>query len=370
MIACEKIRPTSSKKRRTKAKKLTAISLFSGGGGLDIGMEKAGFKTLACIEIDSNCCETLRQNQKTYFKTAKIINSDVRQVDPFILMKSLKLNEGDLGVLYGGPPCQTFSQIGKMKGLNDLRGQLLFTMVEYAKVFRPKSVVIENVKALETAKDLNGKRGGIVIELISMLNALGYVCNRQVINSADHGVAQLRKRLFIVATKNTKYEFPNPRYELEDYLTAGEVLKGLRSPVQKGEEPTFANHIDVTPARDRERISYVAEGMPLAKMLEAPEEIRGRLSAKDTTKFLRLGRKKQSNTLRCGEIFFHPLEDRYLTPREYMRLHGFPDDYELHGPIRGRSGSVKSLDQHRQVANSVPPPVAEAIGAKLKIMLQ
>src|SRR3546814_9163737 len=73
---------------------------------------------------------------------------------------------------------------------------------------------------------------------------------------------------------------------------------------------------------------------------------------------LRRGRHKQSNTLRCGEIFFHPTEERYLTPREYMRLHGFPDDYALMGPVRGRSGTVKNLDQHRQVANSVPPPVA------------
>src|SRR3546814_2549089 len=77
-----------------------------------------------------------------------------------------------------------------------------------------------------------------------------------------------------------------------------------------------------------------------------------------TTKFLRLGRHKQSNTLRCGEIFFNPTEERYLTPREYMRLHGFPDDYALMAPVRGRSATVTNLDQHRQVANSVPPPVA------------
>src|SRR3546814_10953342 len=78
-------------------------------------------------------------------------------------------------------------------------------------------------------------------------------------------------------------------------------------------------------------------------MLNVPIDVKGRLSPKDTTKFLRLGRHKQSNTLRCGEIFFHPTEERYLTPREYMRLHGFPDDYALMGPVRGRSGTVKNL---------------------------
>ncbi|HAA28382.1 MAG TPA: hypothetical protein DCE56_12720, partial [Cyanobacteria bacterium UBA8553] len=68
-----------------------------------------------------------------------------------------------------------------------------------------------------------------------------------------------------------------------------------------------------------------------------------------------MSREEPALTLRCGEIFFHPTEDRYLTPREYMRLHGYPDEYLLKGPIRGRSGRVRHLDQHRQVANSVPP---------------
>jgi DNA (cytosine-5)-methyltransferase 1 len=74
--------------------------------------------------------------------------------------------------------------------------------------------------------------------------------------------------------------------------------------------------------------------------------------------------------LRCGEIFFHPLEDRYLTPREYLRIHGYPNDYILKGPIRGRSGQAKFLDQHRQVANSVPPPVAKALAMALCEILE
>jgi DNA (cytosine-5)-methyltransferase 1 len=82
-------------------------------------------------------------------------------------------------------------------------------------------------------------------------------------------------------------------------------------------------------------------------------------------KFRRLSFSEPSLTLRCGEIFFHPVEDRYLTPREYMRIHGYPDDYVLKGPIRSRSGRVRHLDQHRQVANSVPPPVAYAISKQI-----
>lgn len=337
-----------------------AISLFSGGGGLDIGVERAGYRTLACIEKDVNCCETLKQNQPQHFAHATIINADVNDVDVTDLMCGLGIQAGQLDLLFGGPPCQTFSQIGKQDSLQDERGKLLFTMVKYARLLEPKAVLIENVKALLTAKNLQGERGGVVDQLVEELEALGYKVSLKVINSADFAVAQKRQRLFVVAVKaDHPFKFPNPTQHVAK--TVGEALAGLPNPVPKGFEPAIANHVDVTPAGDRRRISYVPEGMFLAKVVNAPAEIRGRLSPKDTTKFLRLGRNKLSNTLRCGEIFFHPFEDRYLTPREYMRLHGFPDDYRLSGPIRGRSGSVRNLDQHRQIANSVPPPVAEAI---------
>lgn len=342
---------------------LTAISLFSGGGGLDIGMEEAGFRTLACIEKDPNCCTTLRSNQPQYLKHAKIINADVNDVDLNQLMETCGLEPGTLDLLFGGPPCQTFSQIGKLKSLNDERGALLFTMVKYAKILRPKAVVIENVKALLSAKNLAGDKGGVVQDLTRALERIGYAVSMQVLNAVDFGVAQKRQRLFIVAVKDGEsFDFPSSRGIV---TTVGKVLSKLPKPTAKDKLPKFPNHVDVTPAGDKHRISYVSEGEYLAKAANAPAAVRGRLSAKDTTKFLRVGRNKQANTLRCGEIFFHPVEDRYLTPREYMRIHGFPDDYILQGPIRGRSGSVRDLDQHRQVANSVPPAVALAVGEML-----
>lgn len=109
----------------------------------------------------------------------------------------------------------------------------------------------------------------------------------------------------------------------------------------------------------------MSEGSFLAGELHLPASQRGKLTKKDTTKFRRLSFSEPSLTLRCGEIFFHPVEDRYLTPREYMRIHGYPDTYLLKGPVRGRSGRVRYLDQHRQVANSVPPPVAYAIAKEI-----
>lgn len=358
------------RKAKSKPRKKTGISLFSGGGGLDIGIHAADFETLACIELDANACDTLRHNQARYFPNAKIINSDLNAVCVDALMKDCGIKPGELDLLFGGPPCQTFSQIGKQGSLRDARGKLLFSMVEYAKKLKPRAILIENVKALQSAPDLAGKRGGVVRDLKRELENIGYKVSSKVINSADFGVAQLRQRLFIVALRGeVEFQFPEPTRNKANYKTVGEALADLPAPQAKGEEPVVPNHIDVTPAGDKKRISYVTEGSFLAKMPDVPDDIRGRLSPKDTTKFLRLGREKQSNTLRCGEIFFHPTEERYLTPREYMRLHGFPDDYALIGPVRGRSGTVKNLDQHRQVANSVPPPVArimaEAISAQL-----
>lgn len=344
----------------------TAISLFSGGGGLDIGLEKAGFRTLACIEKDANCCETLRLNQPKFFPFAKIIHSDVDSIDTEDLMRKCGVGKGEIDLLFGGPPCQTFSQIGKLGSVNDARGMLLFSMVAFAKALEPRAILIENVKALQSAQNISGERGGVVRELENELRALGYTVARRVINSVDFGVPQKRQRLFIVAWKGaSEFVFPTPTHDISNYTTVGKALHRLRTPVKKGTPAVIANHVDVTPAGDRKRISYVSEGNYLAKMPDTPAEIKGKLSPKDTTKFLRLGRNKQSNTLRCGEIFFHPTDDRYLTPREYMRIHGFPDKYSLAGPIRGRSGSVRDLDQHRQVANSVPPPLAEAIGRSL-----
>ena len=128
--------------------------------------------------------------------------------------------------------------------------------------------------------------------------------------------------------------------------------------------------MDVTPAGDRRRIHGVPEGSHLARELHLPADQRGGLTKKDTTKFLRVNRKEPVNTLRCGEIFYHPTEDRYLKPRECMRIHGYPDNYLLKGPIRGRSGQVRDLDQHRQVANSVPPPVALVIADAIRASLE
>ena len=360
--------------------KRKAMSLFAGAGGMDVGIKKAGFEVLAEIEIDKYCCQTLRATKERERASTQVIEADIRAVEPENVAGLLDIKQGELDLLFGGPPCQPFSLAGKQNGLGDARGPLLFEIIRFAEYLRPKAILLEQVKGLMSAKGENGERGGVFNQFLLELGRIGYAPKWKVCCAADYGVPQLRDRVFVVALcGQNRFEFPesthapqseaNNLFGLPPYTTVEEALKGLGEPKPKTLGTTFQNcedsHVDVTPPRDRERISFVPEGSYLAAQTHVGEDIRCGLMPKDTTKYLRLDRRKPSNTLRCGEIFFHPTQDRYLTPREYMRLHGYDDDYKLMGPIRSRTGKVKYLDQHRQVANSVPPPLAYALGEKI-----
>lgn len=358
---------------------LTAVSLFSGAGGMDIGVQQAGFNIKACIELDKNCCATLRENISREKRDTIVYEGDIKTIEPEIVLNDIGMVPGQVDLLFGGPPCQAFSQIGKQKSLEDERGLLLFQIIRYANILQPRAIMIEQVKGLLNAKDLSGKKGGVFEQFIKRLEEMDYVPKWKVMLAADYGVAQMRERVFIVATKKPNgFKFPDSTYgkpekcsgffPLIPYKTVGEAIAGLGEPVKKTDATAIPDnsHYDVTPKRDRERIHGVPEGKNLSSQTQLPKEQICGLSKKDTTKFLRLNRNKPANTLRGGEIFYHPLEDRYLTPREYMRIHGYPDSYVLRGPIRGRSGTVKDLDQHRQVGNSVPPPLSYAIAERIK----
>ena len=361
-----------------------SISLFSGAGGMDIGIRNAGFEILVEIEADEHCCSTLRANSEIQMTKTRIIRADIRTIKPVNLMYDLELESGELDLLFGGPPCQSFSLAGKQHGLRDERGLLLFEIIRFADAIRPKVILLEQVKGLLSSKGSGNRRGEVFEKLLSELEGIGYTPKWRIVLAADYGVPQLRERLFIVATLGKNgFEFPErthaPKEECvglfryEPYLCIGEVIKGLGKPDCKIRGKTIYerpdSHVDVTPPRDRERIAQVPEGSYLAAQTHLGEELRRGLSPKDTTKYLRLHRRRPANTLRCGEIFYHPTEDRYLTPREYMRIHGYPDSYVLKGPIRSRTGTVRNLDQHRQIANSVPPPLALNLGLQIRKFL-
>ena len=367
-----------------KKTKRNAISLFSGAGGMDIGIRDAGFNILAALELDEHCCATLMANIKEKESSTAVIQTDIKTIDPQILANKFSLKKGSLDLLFGGPPCQSFSLAGKQLGLRDERGLLLFEMIRFAKILQPKVILIEQVKGLLSSKGSENRRGEVFEKFLNELGAIGYTPKWRVVLAADYGIPQLRQRLFVVATyKHNGFLFPErthaPKEECyglfpyKPHVGIGNVINGLGIPDPKILGKTIYErrdgHVDVTPPRDRERIAHVPEGSYLAAQTHLGADLRCRLTRKDTTKYLRLHRERPANTLRCGEIFFHPTEDRYLTPREYMRIHGYHDDYILKGPIRSRTGKVPNLDQHRQVANSVPPPLAKILGIQIMRLL-
>lgn len=336
----------------------SAISLFAGAGGMDLGVAKAGFKTICAIESDPHCAATLRRNGQR-----KVVwQADVRVVDPERILDVLDLRQGQLALLHGGPPCQPFSRIGRKAGLSDPRGLLVFEMLRFAAALRPAGILIEQVpEFLKAATDAGKSFSELLREKFS---ELGYDTHIDVLDACTHGVPQRRRRALIVCVpKGQRFAFPSPRSRSP---TVGEALAGLPHPATRNEVPAVANHIDVTPRRDQERIAHVPEGLWLSKSPNVPADVLGNLTRKDTTKYRRLSRDEAALTLRCGEAPYHPTENRYITPREAARLQGFPDRHVFEGPIRRRTGTVRTLDQHRQVANAVPPPLAQAVARQLR----
>ena len=338
---------------------LPALSLFAGAGGMDVGVDAAGFTTVGAVELDKHCVSTLRLNAGK----KQVWQEDVRALDPTVVGAELDLEPEALALLHGGPPCQPFSQIGKLGGIEDPRGELVFEMVRVAAALRPAAVMIEQVPRFFQSPV---SRDGTMIDLLrERFGEIGYEMQAATLDAAAYGVPQRRKRAIIVAVRpGTRFAYP-----LQMNGSAGtveEAIGDLPKAVRGDAEPLAPNHIDVTPDRDRERIAYVPEGQWLSKVMDAPPGIIQRLTRKDTTKYRRLDRGRPSLTLRCGEALYHPTEDRYITPREAARIQGFPDAHVFEGPIRRRTGTVANLDQHRQVANAVPPPLAAAVADAIR----
>ena len=288
---------------------------------------------------------------------------DIRALDPRRAADALGLQPGTLALLHGGPPCQPFSQIGKRLGVEDPRGRLIFEMVRFAAELRPTAVLIEQVPQFLRADSLG--TSSMQEMLAEDFLKLGYDLHAAILDATAYGVPQRRKRAIIVGVPSgSSFSFSQPLFR--PTATVGDAIGDLPPAVRVGEPPLAPNHVDVTPPRDRERISYVPEGAWLSKVSSAPPDIRRRLTRKDTTKFRRLDRSLPSLTIRCGEALYHPTEDRYLTPREAARIQGFPDRHVFEGPVRRRTGSVRNLDQHRQVANAVPPPLARSVATDIR----
>ena len=338
---------------------LSAVSLFSGGGGLDLGIEAVGFRTLFATDIDSACYQTLVTNQlhaaklgKPFLKNAEIVQSCVRDLSADEILDSINLKRGAVDLLVGGPPCQSFSVIGRRNGRNDPRGELIDEYLRLLGDIQPRAFLFENVKGFRSIDD--GKLYTSILEQMrNPAYGLHYTLSRFCLNASNYGVPQNRERIFIIGSnQGHKIEYI-PEITGEDSVSSGSgvtkktVRDGLRNlPQAQSNYPS--NHSGrVHSKRISDRYQNLKPGERDPK-----------------TRINKLDMEKPSFTIVSGSVrsggkgHIHPTEPREVTPRESARLQTFPDWWEFQG--------TSVCDSRRQIGNAVPPLMAAAISNRIR----
>ena len=175
-----------------------AVSLFSGAGGMDLGVIRASYKKTifdirVCVEIDHNCCETLRRN---FGAKVAIYEHDISTLDHNDMLLNCQLEGSVLPLVVGGPPCQSFSQAGKQKGVCDSRGELIFMFLRFVQETQPAYFVMENVSNLRGIS-----RGALLMHIQSEMDRIGYNITCNLLCAADYGAPQLRRRLVFIGVR-------------------------------------------------------------------------------------------------------------------------------------------------------------------------
>lgn len=323
---------------------MTNIELFAGAGGMALGLEKAGFTTLALNEFNHDACETLRKNRPNW----NVIEEDVKSLTDKNLLDLFSLKEGELDLLSGGAPCQAFSYAGKRLGLEDTRGTLFYHYAIFLKKLKPKMFIFENVKGL-----LNHDKGKTYDTILNVFRNEGYTIHKSILNAWDYDVAQRRERLITIGIRNDlveriSFQFPKPQeYKpiLKDILSNCPKSEGIY--YSKEKEKVFAlvpqggwwKDIDPIIAKQYMKSCWDNSG--------GRTGILRRLSMNEPSLTITTS-PAQKTTDRC-----HPLETRPLTVRESARCQSFPDDWEFIGSI---------YSQYKQIGNAVPVNLAYYLG--------
>lgn len=366
-------------------KKYSAISLFSGAMGLDIGLERSGrFRVLACVESEHAFCETIRRNRDNGLlknRNLRVYEEDITKVDPLQLLRDLGLRPGQLDLLIGGPPCQSFSTAGRRGTVMDPRGTLIWQFLRFIQTMRPRFFLMENVRGLLSAalrhrpiKERPEKGGpplkqeelpGSVVRLFaSDLQAIGYRFDCFEVNAVNYGAPQLRERAIFIGNRfGAVVDFPDPthgnhhaaeqqqrglfdsRNGLLPYRTLGDAIKGIveQSPVIMDFSPRKKRYLALVPSGSNWR--SLPPQLQRESMGEAWRAKGGRSGW-----WRRLSYDLPCPTIvtmpnHAGTSLCHPEEIRALTLRECALVQEFPEGWEFVG---------RPLEQYTQVGNAVP----------------
>lgn len=366
-----------------------AIDLFAGAGGLSLGLEQAGFDVRAAVEIDPVHAATHAFN----FPECFVFPRSVEVVAADAILAATGLKRGMVDLVAGGAPCQGFSLIGK-RNLDDPRNRLVLHFARLVRDLDAKAFLFENVKGLTV-----GRHKAVLNEFIEMMQGYGYdvVTPVRVLNAMDHGVPQDRERVFVLGVKrgHALPVYPNvthssaPGSPLPPTPTCADALDDLPD-IDLIAELTAADCAPVKLLNDRSRYAQLMrceitdaidyshqrfwDPSVLTSSMRTDHSAISRSrfrsaqpgSIEPVSRFFKLAANGVSNTLRAGTdgargAFtsprpIHYRHDRCISVREMARLHGFPDWFRFH---------VTKWHGARQIGNSVPPPLARAVGSTL-----
>lgn len=371
-----------------------AVDLFAGAGGMTLGFEQAGFDVLAAVEIDPIHCATHEFN----FPFWNILCKSVVDATGEEIRRSDLIGEREIDVVFGGPPCQGFSLIGK-RFLDDPRNSLVFHYIRLVVELQPKFFVLENVKGMTI-----GKHKDFIAEIINQFEQKGYKINKnyQVLNAAEYGVPQNRERLFLLGyrhdlelpnypipfTKPAKQKKLSLTNELPSSPTVWDALKDLPEienyaelskkdwafadfgkPSDYGSQLRGLCDLDNDYSFERKYDSrMLTSSLRTEHSLESIKRFESTTYGKTEpiSRFYKLDPEGVCNTLRAGTPSnrgaftsprpIHPFTPRCITVREAARLHSYPDWFRFH---------VTKWHGFRQIGNSVPPLLAKAVASEI-----
>ncbi|ELZ77928.1 DNA cytosine methyltransferase [Haloferax virus Halfgib1] len=349
---------------------LTYVDLFAGAGGLSTGLERAGFELIHAIDIDQDASATFANNREGW--SPEEIIGDIREVDKSEIHDTVGRNSVDL--VAGGPPCQGFSEVVSPDG-SDERNHLFVNFIDWVDELEPQAALFENVRGIQ-----NTAEGKFLDAVNDSFANIGYNVTHRVVTSSDFGVPQHRRRVVLLATKDSLKHQPLGGFELNPVKTPG-VIDGIGDlpEVGPGEEITEYDQSPQTVLQNDlrgdsdeltahqaarhdadmvEMISHIPDG---GNRTAIPDELQpssgyhnsySRLKSDEPAVAITRNMSKPSSA-RC----IHPFQHRGLTPREGARLQTFPDSYRFEGGL---------VSTRKQIGNAVPPYLAEALGYYLK----